>query len=87
MTRAAAVFVMALTGAVHPAAAQTDAPADPLTITVRPSGVEDEGATARERLERLIQRREQDAFRLRWICTHCMGQDVNKPRQQLGAGD
>jgi hypothetical protein len=41
-------------------------------ITVRPSGVEDEGAAARERLERLVRRREESAYRFRHICTHCL---------------
>jgi hypothetical protein len=50
-------------------------------ITVRPSGVEDEGAAARERLERLLRRREESAYRFRHICTFCLngGVDAQAP--------
>ena len=83
--RTAAALALVVAGIVRPAAAQDVAPAEPLTITVRPSRVEDAGAAARERLERLVQRREQDAFRLRWICVHCMGRDVNRPLGDRGS--
>jgi hypothetical protein len=52
----------------EPARAQEPLP----PITVRPSGVEDEGAAARERLEEMVRRREESAYRFRHICTHCL---------------
>ncbi|HEX8664064.1 MAG TPA: hypothetical protein VF744_08555 [Beijerinckiaceae bacterium] len=60
-------LVLAL-GLLGPAGAQEPLP----PITVRPSGVEDEGAVARERQERLLRRREESAYRFRHICTHCL---------------
>ena len=41
-------------------------------ITVRPSGVEDAGAAARERVEQKVRRREESAYHFRHICTHCL---------------
>ena len=55
---------------VHLGPAQAQDTALP-PITVRPSGVEDEGAAARERQERILRRREADAYRFRHICIHC----------------
>jgi hypothetical protein len=48
-------------------------------ITVRPSGVEDEDAAARERLERLVRRREESAYRFRHICIHCVAGPAGAP--------
>ena len=59
-------FALAL-AAPEPARAQEPLP----PITVRPSGIEDEGAASRERLERMVRRREESAYRFRHICTHC----------------
>jgi hypothetical protein len=50
-----------------PAGAQEPLP----PITVCPSGIEDEDAAARERLERLVRRRDGTGYRFRHICTHC----------------
>jgi hypothetical protein len=65
----ALVLALALTPA-HPGPARAQDSALP-PITVRPSGVEDEGAAARERLERIVRRREESAYRFRHICTRC----------------
>jgi hypothetical protein len=62
---------------------------EPLVFSVTPSGVDDGGAAARERLERLVQRRERADYRFRTICVYCGGRDqwgaatVN-PQQALG---
>lgn len=60
---AAAVILLAA------AAAAEDA--QPLTFTVRPSGVEDAGAAARRRQELLSRRLEDAAWSLRAICRQC----------------
>lgn len=60
----AAALVVSL--AVAPAAA-----AEPLTFTVRPSGIEDPGAAARIRQERLSRRLEESEWALRAICRRC----------------
>jgi hypothetical protein len=41
-------------------------------ITVRPSGVQDDGEAARARQERLARRLERSDYVFRHICTHCM---------------
>lgn len=43
----------------------------PPVITVRPSGVIDEGAQARQRQERLLRRLEQSEYEFRSICRVC----------------
>ncbi len=43
-------------------------------ITVRPSGVQDDGEAARARQERLARRLERSDYVFRHICTHCMSQ-------------
>ena len=55
----------------HPGPARAQDSALP-PITVRPSGVEDEGAAARERLERIVRRREESTYRFRHICSCCV---------------
>ena len=71
-TLPAALAALALLAQARgPAQAQeTGSPLPP--ITVRPSGIEDEGAAARERQERLMRRREESLYRFRHICTHCL---------------
>ena len=61
---------LALAGSLAGPALAQDTALPP--ITVRPSGVEDEGATARERQERLMRRMQADEYRFRHICTHCV---------------
>lgn len=61
---AAAVFLLA-------AAAVAAGEADPLTFTVRPSGVEDAGAAARRRQELLSWRLDESVWSLRAICRQC----------------
>ncbi|HEY8564486.1 MAG TPA: hypothetical protein VIL65_03215 [Beijerinckiaceae bacterium] len=60
--------------AAGPVAAETDALPP---ITVRPSGIEDEGTASRARQEDLMRRRDRD-FAFRWICQACSG-EVNRP--------
>ncbi|MFL5197504.1 MAG: hypothetical protein ACJ8BE_11385 [Microvirga sp.] len=61
---------LALAGSLAGPALAQDTALPP--ITVRPSGVEDEGAAARERQERLMRRMQADEYRFRHICTHCV---------------
>ncbi len=73
----AARLAAALAALAGPAAAR-DAEAPPPEgglppITVRPSGVQDDGEAARARQERLARRLEQSDYVFRHICTHCMG--------------
>jgi hypothetical protein len=75
-------------GLAGPALAQST-PLPP--ITVRPSGIEDEGAASRERQERLMRRMQADEYRFRHICTHCLGGVAAggapfHPLQALGGG-
>ncbi|KAA2237046.1 hypothetical protein [Salinarimonas soli] len=61
----------------------------PLVFDVTPSGIDDGGAAARDRLERLVRRREQADYRFRTICINCGGQDrwgagTYSPFQALG---
>jgi hypothetical protein len=72
-----------------PTAAHAQSEGEPLVFSVTPSGIDDGGAAARERLERLVQRRDRADFRFRTICTYCGGQDrwgaaTLSPQQALG---
>jgi hypothetical protein len=58
-----------------PIAAHAQSEGEPLVFSVTPSGIDDGGAAARERLERLVQRRERADYRFRTICVYCGGRD------------
>jgi hypothetical protein len=65
------VFAVAIAATLpHPALAQAS-PAEPLQLTVRPSGYEKEQNEALARQERLLRRLEQSNHMVRSICTHC----------------
>jgi hypothetical protein len=55
----------------EPAASSAVAQEGPPVITVRPSGIIDEGAEARRRQEQLLRRLEQSEYQFRSICRIC----------------
>ena len=65
--RLAALLPLVALASALPALAQEGPP----VITVRPSGVIDEGAEARQRQERLLRRLEQSEYEFRSICRVC----------------
>jgi rRNA maturation protein Nop10 len=69
-TRPIALLAAAAAAALAPAVGAL-AQEGPPVITVRPSGVLDEGAEARRRQEQLLRRLEQSEYQFRSICRVC----------------